>query len=234
MKHIYSGHSKLSSRDERVIRHTDRMRIATIEMLMCSALMGLSRSAVSKIVNRLCFAGYLKSYTLNHPARYFVLGGEGARLLGRKNYRTLPLGPQALAIEFATAAHCLMGNNKRKRLSREEVARHLPWLPKGKQHLPMCMELSRKTLEVIRVDLGGSPAHIASKCHSDITERIELPQFLGLVKAGDVRLVVVTSTAEKASAIRTSTERHAWPQGLQFHCSIVPNLITLLARIKNA
>ncbi len=234
MKQTRSRHITLSSRDQLVIRHVDRMRISTIEMLMCSALMGLSRSAISKIVNRLCRAGYLGSYTLHHPARYFVLGSEGAGFLGRKNHRTLPLGPQALAIEFATAAHCLLGNDKRKRLTREDIARHLPWLPERKQHIPMCFELSKKTLEIIRVDLGGSPAHVAGKCHFDIAERIDIPEFRGLVKSGDIRLVVVTSTAEKASAIRNATEKHEWPPGLQFHCSIVSNLITLLARTKNA
>jgi hypothetical protein len=73
--------SILSSRDREIIDHVCRYRLTTIAALRRTLTGNLTRKAVSKIVHRLCDAGYLQAYTLTHPTRYYVLGTQSAKSL---------------------------------------------------------------------------------------------------------------------------------------------------------
>lgn len=226
--------SRLSQRDHAVIQQADALRITTLEILRQSLLKGLTRSGVSKIVNRLCRSRYLQSYTLIHPGRYFVLGDAGATLLGRSGHRVLPLGPQALPTEYAAAVHCALGKSARRRMTKDELRQRFPWLPKRLVETPVGLDLKTDVIEMLRVDLGGPAHHVARKCRKDIRTRTAIPEFAELVRKGGLKLVIITGTQEKADAIRAAVRRHRWPEGLKFHCTIVPELLQLTARKPHA
>ena len=226
--------TRLSARDYAILHLADRLRVLTIAILRKGVLAGLSRSGASKIVNRLVRSQHLCGYTLFHPTRYFVLGDQGARLLGRTNHRTLPLGPQALPIEYTTAVYRVLGRTPRKRLMRSEVQEIYSWLTGQLMDAPMCIDEAHSVLELLRVDLGGPVDHIARKCRADIDERSGIPEFNALIKTKCFRLVVITGTKEKLGAIKAALGRHQWPPGLLIHCSVVSELLLLTARNRHA
>ena len=224
---------KLSPRDLLVLDHVARYRLTTITALRL-VLGGLSRAAVSKIVSRLCDGSYLQSYPLSHPSRYFVLGTEGIRVLGLSGYRSRPLGPQALPMEFAALTYATFGKRPRLRLLLVEVRSRCPWLPNQLATAIHCYDEQESVLELLRVDLGGPPDHVARKCVADINVRYRMNEFCALARGGKFRLVVITSTPAKASALRQSLSRHDWPTEVPIHFSIVPDLLTLTARKHDA
>ncbi len=214
--------------------HVARFRLTTIAALRRTALMGLSRGAVSKVVTRLCHGEYLESYPLSHPARYYVLGSEGIRALGLPGHRSQPLGPQSLPIEFAALAYATLGKRLRQRLRTNEVQTRCPWLPTNCAAAIHCYDEQENILELLRVDLGGPPDHVARKCLADINTRRKYAEFSDLSRRGKFRLVVITSTPAKGTALRQSLDRHDWPVDVPIHFSIISDLLSLTARKHNA
>lgn len=225
---------KLSARDRLVLDHVDRYRLTTIAALRHAPLRGLTRGAVSKIVVRLCDRQFLQSFPLSHPSRYFVLGTEGIRALGKSRHRSQPLGPQSLPMEFAALAYATLGNRLRRRLHPPEVTSRCPWLPSQLAAAIHCLDEQEDVLELLRVDLGGPPDHVARKCVADINTRRRFSEFPTLARAGKFRLVVITCTSAKAAALRQSLNRHDWPQDIPVHFSIISDLLSLIARKHNA
>lgn len=223
---------RLSGRDHRVIDHVARYRVTTIPALLRAVLPGMSPNAVSKIANRLTIAGYLQKFTLLHPTRYFVLGDRAAAILGR-SVRQLP-GSQSLPTDYAVLAYATLGGQSRVRLFREELRARYSWLPDRLAAAPHCQCPNHKSIELVRVDLGGSADHVARKCAADLRKRLLLPAFRQMVAEGHFRLVVITATREKSAAIRQALNRHEWPKGLAIHLSVVAQLLSLTARAHHA
>jgi hypothetical protein len=111
-----------------------------------------------------------------------------------------------------------------------ELQRVCPWLPAELLDFPHCLDESGElpVVELIRVDLGGKPDHLARKCDTDVQVRRRNGEFENLVRQGRFRLVVITGTAPKAAAIEAALNQHVWPDGLQFHLAVVPDLVLLI------
>ena len=233
-REFQSNEQGLSPRDLAVLMHVDRFRLMTVSLIRRGPLAGLSRSGASKVLNRLIRSGYLSSFILKYPERYFVIGEEGIRLLGRGKHRVLPLGPQSLPIEYATAMHCLLSKIPKKRLQRREVDQQFPCFSDCPTETPICVEEISGRVELLRIDLGGLANHIARKCREDIESRLKVVEFQSMVTSGRFRLVVITGMKEKADAIREALDRQKWPTGFQLHCSIVTDLLFLTARKSDA
>jgi hypothetical protein len=224
----------LSSRDRQILEHVSRYRLTTIAALRRVLGADLSRKAASKIVGRLCDTGYLRAFTLIHPTRYYVLGTRAAKLLGISVQRSLPLGPQALPMEYAALAYAMLSKQSRKRLNPMEILAACPWLTDPMIRATHCFDESHGVLELLRVDLGGPADHVTRKCLADLNERRRLPEFLPFVRSGKFRLVLITATSEKASALRKALDRHDWPTELPIHFSIVSDLLSLTTRKDHA
>lgn len=212
--------------DRLILEHVARYRLTTLEALGRAVLAGLSRNALNKITTRLCTSGLLQKYTLLHPVRYFVLGDWGARGMGFREYRAHPLGPQSLPQEFAVLAFAALGAKPHLRLTTSEVLQRCPWLPMYMASAPHCIDRA-DVLELVRVDLGGPADHVARKCAVDLVNRCRIREFLPLVAERRFRLVVITSTSGKATAIQRALDRHELPPGLLIHFSVVPQLLSL-------
>lgn len=229
----FLGHSP---RDWQILEHVLRYRITTNEVIRKRFFRGRQRpNAVAKVTARLCRARLLAKYPLYHPRIYFVLGPVGCQHLGVSTHRSLPLGPQALPTEYAALAYSQLGTARHQRLTRAELRQRYPWLTPALAEFPHCLDESQGTsvLELIRVDLGGKSDHVVRKCLSDLDSRRTLSPFLSLLKQKQFRLVVMTGTPEKATAIQNSLAQHVWPDGFSIHLAIVQDLLQLTARLNH-
>lgn len=225
---------KPMQRDQTLLAHVARYRLTTVDVVQRLLRSNVSRNAIGKVLSRLCAAGLLRKYPLLHPTHYYVLGDGGAHALGIGAHRTVPLGPQSLPMEYGVLLYATLGNKLRQRLTKQELINRCTWLPAALAEAPHCTDLKQNSLELVRVDLGGSADHVARKCTADLREREKHAEFCSLVKEGRFRLVVVTSTAEKAVAIRQALSRREWPDRLQIHLSVVSQLLPLTARRPHA
>jgi hypothetical protein len=151
--------------------------------------------------------------------------------LGVSDQRTLPLGPQTLPTDYATMVYATTSAHQRRRLTGEELLHLIPGMPAILADFAYCLDETQQpaVLELIRVDLGGKPDHVARKCDADIEVRKPVEQLMRWMRDGRFRLVVITATADKAITIRDSLSQHVWPAGLTIHLAIVPELLHLTA-----
>ena len=217
----------MSNRDEKIIQFTDRYRLATNAAFQRLIFDGQSLNAVSKVTARLCRQGWLCRYPLIPPEDYFTLGPAAVRQLGHSLRRSEPLGPQALPIDYAVLLYATHGD--RMRLHVAELQASAPWLPDEFTYVPYC-RTSGGILELIRVDLGGSPQHIAKKAATDCSRRLELPEFRQLVDDDKFQLVVLTTTSSKARLIRQAIEGLAWETRTRLHLATISRLTLLHLR----
>ena len=228
-KHRYGP----SDRDQLILNHVARYRMTTLDSIRRVVLPGISKNAASKIANRLCDGGLLQKHKLLYPMNYFVLGELAVRRFGIGIHRAEALGSQSLPQEFALLAFATLGMHQHLRLNAAEVKRRYPWLPLAFATAPHCLD-EANVLELVRVDLGGPADHVARKCATDLAERGRVPEFLTLVATGQFRLVIITATTEKVTAVQRALTNHLWPPGLLLHFTVVPQLLSISASANHA
>ena len=227
--------TRYTARTRAIIDHVARHRMTTNKAVQRLCLPQHQLNAVTKVTARLCRAGLLAKYPLIHPQVYYTLGLQAAHALGMSSNRTSPLGPQALPTEYAALAYAVLGTTYHRRLTAAELKQQCPWLTEELLESPHCLDESRDppVIELIRVDLGGKSDHVARKCDADIQARRQHRQFDQFVRQGRFRLVVITGTAAKAAAIQAAVDQHLWPDGLQIHLVVLPELLLLTARLNH-
>lgn len=211
----------MTDRDQQIIQLTDRYRIGTNSAYQRIVFGQQSLNAVSKVTARMCRQGWLQRYPLIPPEDYFTLGPMAVRQFGYSSRRTEPLGPQALPIDYAVLLYATYGD--RTRLLPAELHELVPWLPDELCHAPFC-RTSGGVLELIRVDLGGSPQHVARKTARDCSRRLEVSEFRQLVDDKKVQLVVLTTTTAKARLIRQAIEGLSWETNIRLHIATISRL----------
>ncbi len=217
----------MTDRDQDIVQLTDRYRIGTNAAYRRLIFAEQSLNAVAKVTARLCRQGWLQRYPLIPPEDYFTLGPQAVRQFGYAPRRTEPLGPQALPIDYAVLLYATHG--ERSRLVATELAESTPWLPAELLHAPYC-RTSGGVLELIRVDLGGTPQHVAKKAAVDCSRRLEIPEFQLLVDQQRFQLVVLTTTSSKARLIRQAIADLSWEFNARLHLAVIPRLTLLHLR----
>lgn len=224
----------MSTRDRTIVDFVARYRLTTNEVLHNVIFDGCLANAVTKVTARLCRGDYLRKFPLYYPRSYFTLGSRATALLGLPEHRALPLGPQSLPAEYSVLVFATMGHSGRLRLTRAELVERFPALTTGFIEQAYCYEQENNVLELVRVDLGGAPDHVARKCKIDIDSRCEVLPFSELLIQKRFRLVVVTGTTEKAAAINRALEPRLWPDGLLIHIAVVSDLLMLTVGLSHA
>ena len=221
----------IRSRDRQIVDHIARHRITTNDVLHKLYFSACQPNAVTKVTARLCRAQWLSKFPLFHPRSYFTLGPLAAKRLGVPLQRTLPLGPQALPIEYAALAY-VASKTAHRRLTSAELQELWPSLVGPLAEFPYCLDESAKppVLELIRVDLGGKPDYVARKCEADYQARRVLSDFDEWLDQRRFRLVVITGATQKAALIQNALEQHLWPERLSIHLAVIPKLLLLTAR----
>lgn len=226
--------TRLTQRDQTILDHVVRYRITTNEVLHHALFDHCLLNAVTKVTSRLCCRDYLRRYPLCYPRCYFTLGSRATSLLGLPENRSLPLGPQSLPTEYALLVFAVMGKSDHVRLTRGEFNKQFPSVKTGLAEQAYCFDADQDVLELVRVDLGGAVDHVARKCEADIAARRDDSPFSTLLQEERFRLVIITTTAEKAAAIQQSLRSRIWPDGLLLHIAVVSDLLNLTAGLRNA
>jgi hypothetical protein len=219
----------LNPRDQLVLDQIARYRLTTNAVLRVTLFPQTKANAVVKVTARLVRDGWLHAFPFIGSRVYFALTPSAARRNGVGEERAATLGPQALPTEAAVLEYCLAGSRKRHRLTATELAEKVPWLPAALRVAPHALDADGH-LELIRVDLGAPADHVARKCLADITRRLAVPECERLVRAGRLRLIVLTPSAEKAAAVRRSLAAKELPETLTVHLAVIPDLLHLEAR----
>lgn len=186
-------------------------------------------NAVAKVTARLCATGILTRNVLVPPETYFRLGSHAISTLGLSPRLSEPLGPQSLPTDYATLIYATSGNSRRRRLTTKELDEYMPWLPHDLSQPPYCVD-AKGQLELVRVDLGGSPQHIARKTTQASHDRLDVPQISELAGAGRFQVVVLTTSEEKSKAISKALVTSGCTDAVRVHIAVIPRLSFLLLR----
>ncbi|MCA9150046.1 MAG: hypothetical protein KDA92_12125, partial [Planctomycetales bacterium] len=189
-----------SSRESAFVEFVLRYGMGTNRTFRSRILTGRTLNAVSKVTARMVRDEVLSRHDFLPPEVCFRLGAGAARVLGLPSRVTQPLGPQRLPVDFATLEYATQGSPARRRLSATDIEDYLPWMPEELRQSPYCLDATGR-LELIRVDLGGSPQHIARKVANAAHARLSVPKIAELAARSLFHVVVLTSTGEKATQI---------------------------------
>lgn len=221
----------LSPRDRHILEHVARHHLSLYHIVSWRFFRGQGQTAAIKVISRLCQAGYLQRVRILRRQFGFVLTPRAAKLLGVSTKGSTFPGPQSLPIDLALLLYATSARSWRRRLTRSELRSAYPWMTSALANLPHCLDETAAgdpCLELIRVDLGGKPDHVARKCHADIGRRRHCTEFHELLRTAHFRLVVITTTRGKADLIRQALDRHAWPDGLAIQLAVLPQLASFI------
>jgi len=216
-------------RDKEIIDFIIRYRLGTNASIHKTIFADQSINAVTKVTARLCASGLLRRYPLLPPENYFTIGPDAVRQFGISARRTEPLGPQALPTDYAVLMFATHSKQPRRRLAVDELAEYTPWLPEELRRAPYCLN-DDGSLELVRVDLGGSPQHVARKTAADIAARLEVSELAELAASGRFQLVILTTTNEKSKLIASAIEAQGWSQAVRIHMAVIQRLSYLQLR----
>jgi len=105
----------------------------------------------------------------------------------------------------------------------------MPWLPPELSQSPYCLDAQGR-LDFVRVDLGGSPQHVARKVAAAAHERLDVPQIAELAARSCFQVVVLTTSDEKAKAIAKALRNTDCSDAARIHLAVIPRLSFLLLR----
>ena len=184
-----------SLRDQELVNLLIRYRILTNTAIQRTLMPSQSMNAVTKVTARLCKSGILNRYPLLPPQHYFVAGKKLTLQRGWSIRKTKPLGPQALPTELAVLVYSTGIATNVRRLLPSEIKSCMPWLPEDLGKAIYCIG-ANGVLQLVVVDLGGSPRHISQKAQKVIDARLEVPQLEEMAKAERLLLTVLTTSNE--------------------------------------
>lgn len=222
--------ARLVDRDYDILDHVARYHLTTRDVLHLLYFDDSELNAVTKVTSRLCEFGFLCSHRLYANKNYFVLGPAGARLLGISPKKSKPIGVQALPEKYAILQYCCLSPHDREKLQVRELAAYLGTLQgKGLKAANYYVDQDGTTarLAQMRVDLGGTAAHVVRKCRDDLERLVMLPAIDSLVRKNEFMLAILTTSAQKEKDIQDALLRHSWP--IVFRVEAVADLGPLLA-----
>ena len=224
--------TRLSAKQRQLIGQVVRDRVATNESFQQRFFDNSHSTSVTRATAELCSLGWLTSFPLIYPTKYFRLGKRAASAFGMTTHSTLPLGPQALPTEYAVLRYTTTNHHNVRRLTTSEMMTLHPWHKAEWMHSPHCIRSSsdKNTTELIRVDLGGPADYIARKCQAEINARFIADEFRNLLANREFQLVVITGSTEKAAQIDSALTAHHWPLGVLFRIAVFTDLLPLLPR----
>lgn len=230
----FTTKSEKASRDYRIFDDVIRFRLTTNEAIAKSHLAKAKSNATVKITRRLARNGWLQSYAFDGRRLYFVAGTRLIQQFGLPINRCQPLGPQSLATQLSLLEYCFSQRPSLQLLVEKEIDSILGKTSKEQRSLPLAIEPESKNtpLRLIRVDLGGTPAHVAKKLASDVRIRESHDVYAQLIAARNLIIVIITSTDAKKSFIEDAIRKRKWPAGLRFNVAIVRCLSNLLGVTK--
>ena len=214
---------ELGSRDRKIIDAVVRLRVLTNDSVQHLFLSQAKANATIKVTSRLVKTGWLKTCELEGRRQYYVPGVKAVRTLGLPASRSRSLGPQALATQLTLLDFVSLTLPRLWVLTDKEINAVVPDATKQQRAMPLALESETDDgpVRLIRVELGGSPVHVAKKLETDIRIRSTHPYFAGLIVRRRLIMVVLTSTETKKSLIEAAVANRKWPKGIRFNVTVV-------------
>ena len=225
-----SGRQSLGKRDRTILSDVIRYRLTTNEIVQARYLPTAVPNAVSKITSRLASTGWLTRRSLFDNRAYFTPGRQLCMHFGLPVSRSRPLGPQTLATALSIANYCQLSSPSHQLLDEKDYASSWTWIPKKMRTLPGAIDPHSDSviLRLVRVDLGGTPDHVATKCAHDIKIRSNIEGFRNLLKPRCLVVVVLTTTENKRQLIMRAIQKRSWPENTRFEVVVISDLCPLL------
>ncbi len=225
------NHRQLGKRDRAILADVIRYRLTTNELIHQRYLPQASINAVTKITSRLTTAGWVQRHTLVGSQLYFVPSRTACRHFALPISRCRPLGLQSLATSLSIAQYCQTESQGYRLVDSGDLELRWPWIPPKLRTIPYAMLPGSDAgqLRPIRVDLGGTPEHVANKCTHDIKLRQQVGGFRALLNERRLMYVVLTSTKIKKDFIKSALQKRNWPDNMRFEVVEIPDLCWLLS-----
>jgi hypothetical protein len=75
---------------------------------------------------------------------------------------------------------------------------------------------------------GGDPKTCAAQCVADVAQRARRASFRDYVAKNRFEMAIITSTRERAAALRTALKAHELPTGMRTVIGVVPRMINMI------
>lgn len=225
------NHRQLGKRDRAILADVIRYRLTTNELVHQRYLPQANINAVTKITSRLTMAGWIQRHTLVGSQLYFVPSRTACRHFALPVSRCRPLGLQSLATSLSIAQYCQTASQGYRLVDSSDLELNWPWIPPKLRTIPYAMLPGGDggQLRPMRVDLGGTPEHVATKCAHDIKLRQQVGGFRALLGERRLVYVVLTSTKIKKDLIKSALQKRNWPDNMRFEVVVIPDLCWLLS-----
>jgi len=225
----------LGARDRRIIDELIRLRALSNESVRARFMPTSSLNAATKVTARLAKQGWLNPFVFIDRCQYFVAGPKTVQTFGLPTSRVRPLGPQALATRLAMLDFVSRSMPRLQVMTEREIAMLVSSGAEISRGIPHAVEtdVPSEMLRLIRVDLGGTPAHLVAKLSADIRSRVSNSHYASMVAAKKLVLVTLTATDTKKSLIETTIRKKSWPTGLRFSVFVTPVLCQLFGGFKS-
>jgi hypothetical protein len=199
----------LTQRDREILDFVVRYRIGTCDLLRQHCFSpGTTSENVQRVLLRLERRGLLRRVSDGNQYSYWIATRQTFRLLGHPTRTPRPLTEQTLPIVLAVATYCVTSGIRR--LTSDEFQELYPelWRPGMRSSNYVLVHMDDKLrLEMLLVDRGGAAHRINSRVRRILAQRLRLPAFCSLIKAGRFRITVLTGTPEQQNKIRRRLDR---------------------------
>lgn len=175
-----------------------------------------------------------KAQIIPKAKTYLTLGERGCRIVGAKRRLIEPVAEQDLAYEIGCLAYTSMGKPYRKRLLPEELRKSYSFISERHLRWAWLVEFfeKKRVLSTLRIEHVAGIDRILGKLHHQLDTYREEPEFSHLVEQGQVMIVLVVATKNKALALERAFREQpgfitpaldkVWEAGKQGHVRIKP------------
>ncbi len=230
--------SKVTQRDYEIFQHVLRYRISSREAIHRVLFPKVTINAVTKVTVRLQAQNWLNRYPSVVPQCYFTLTPQTALLLGvSETAVTSELAPADLLREYSVMAFCCLSDELRHRLMSAEVeeeyaALYFPSLDCSRYYLNQSMKPALAGICFVDdfIDKASEPKACVARCIADITQRCRRASFRDYIAKNRFEMAIITSTRERAAALRTALKAHELPTGMRTAIGVVPRMINMMPR----
>ena len=190
---------------------------------------------IHALLRRFRREGLLLSPPLHHGERYWCLSRRGAERCGLAAARGGPLSEPAKLRAYALLRFCWCSEQRRSRLTLEDLARTVPGLsPSGHPHGYYFDPADGGRIGLARLDahrLGRWDRSI-ERLRVDISRHWREPGFSRLIQARRFEITLLTVFPEKAERIAAALGEHADARRLPVRCVALPELLPLVSGLR--
>lgn len=220
-----------TARDRQILKHVERYRLTTRDVVHRLFFSEAGESAVSKVLRRLVADGALRACRLANGFGYYVLARKGSDEIGATTAASRPFSEQTLPVAFGFLAFCV--ESGARRLTADEFRDAFPRLCRERMKAGSYYIDARSTphrLGTVLVDRGNPPKLILRKLLRLSTQHYRAPAFADLIQTGRFWVTILTAWPLKKRLL-DSAIRLAFRGPLRVEVAAVPELQAFYRRI---